>query len=175
MAPAGTTVPDASSNVAVVEVDPPTQPVQEANEPATDEKHDTEAGPPFSIYTKSEKKWISFVAGFGAMFSTLSSYIYFPALVPMASDLGVSLALINLTVTSYLIVAGIAPAFMGDIADQGGRRPAYILMFTLVFGSNIGLALQNSYGLLLGLRMVQSAGSSGKLFFYFLWLLCVWS
>ena len=119
-------------------------------------------GPPFSIFTKSEKRWISYLASFGAMFSTLSSYIYFPALVPMAADLGVSVSLINLTVTSYMIVAGVAPAFMGDLADQGGRRPAYILMFALVFASNIGLALQDSYAALFVLRMVQSAGASGE-------------
>jgi MFS family permease len=95
------------------------------------------------------------------MFSTLSSYIYFPALVPIANDLGVSAALVNLTVTSYLVVAGVAPAFMGDMADQGGRRPAYLLMFTLVLASNIGFALQRSYPGLFILRMVQSAGASG--------------
>ncbi|KAJ5768910.1 hypothetical protein N7520_003469 [Penicillium odoratum] len=99
--------------------------------------------PPFSIYSTPEKKWIRSVASFGAMLSTLSSYIYFPALVPIATKLHVSLTLINLTVTSYMIVAGIAPAFMGDIPDQGGRR---IMMFALVFGSNIGLALQMKVG-----------------------------
>lgn len=46
--------------------------------------------PGFSIFTKSEKKLISAMASFGAMFSTLSSYIYFPALEPMSTDLGVS-------------------------------------------------------------------------------------
>ncbi|KAF6785041.1 hypothetical protein CMUS01_16583 [Colletotrichum musicola] len=54
------------------------------------------------------------------MFSTMSSYIYFPALVPMAADLNVSVTLINLTVTSYLIVAGIAPAFMGSYGAAYG-------------------------------------------------------
>ncbi|KAI0131936.1 major facilitator superfamily domain-containing protein [Xylariales sp. AK1849] len=116
---------------------------------------------PFSIFKPWEKRFICFTAFYGAMFSTLSSYIYFPALVPMAKDLNVSVTLINLTVTSYLVVAGIAPAFMGDIADQGGRRPAYILMFVLVVGSNIGIALQKSYAVLFVLRMMQSAGSSG--------------
>ncbi len=118
--------------------------------------------PVFSIFTRSEKKWISSMASFGAMFSTLSSYIYFPALQPMATDLSVPVALINLTITSYLVVAGIAPAFMGDIADQGGRRPAYILMFILVVVSNIGIALLDSYPALLVLRMIQSAGASGR-------------
>lgn len=80
----------------------------------------------------------------------------------MAIDLGLSVSLVNLTITSYLIVAGIAPAFVGDIADQGGRRPAYILMFILGAASNVGLALQNSYAALFVLRMVQSAGASGE-------------
>src|SRR4051812_45076770 len=65
--------------------------------------------PPFSIFSRGEKRWISSLASFGAMFSTLSSYIYFPALVPMAHDFDVSVTLINLTVTCYLVVAGIAP------------------------------------------------------------------
>lgn len=118
--------------------------------------------PPFSTFSKTEKRWITFAASFAAMFSGLSSFIYYPAVVPLARDLGVSLQLINLTITSYLIVAGIAPAFMGDMADQTGRRPIYILTFSLYFGANIGLAVQKSYAALLVLRMVQSAGSSGS-------------
>lgn len=118
--------------------------------------------PPFSTFSKTEKRWITFAASFAAMFSGLSSFIYYPAVVPLARDLGVSLQLINLTITSYLIVAGIAPAFMGDMADQTGRRPVYILTFSLYFGANIGLAVQKSYAALLVLRMVQSAGSSGR-------------
>lgn len=82
----------------------------------------------------------------------------------MATDFGVSVTLINQTVTSYLIVAGVAPEFMGDLADQGGRRPAYILMFILVVGSNIGLALTRSFAGLFVLRMVQSAGASGDIY-----------
>lgn len=30
--------------------------------------------------------------------------------------------LINLTVPSYLVIAGVAPAFMGDMADQNGHK-----------------------------------------------------
>lgn len=101
------------------------------------------------------------MAAIGAMFSTLNSYIYFPAVVPMARDLGVSVTLINLTITCYLIMAGIAPAFMGDLADHDGRRPVYIMMTVLMVGSNVGLALQQSYSALFVLRMLQSAGSSG--------------
>jgi MFS family permease len=96
------------------------------------------------------------------MFSTMSSYIYLPALVAVARDLDVSVLLINLTVTSYLIIAAVAPAFMGDMADQSGRRPIYILMFLVMLGANVGIALQRSFAALLVLRMLQSAGASGR-------------
>jgi MFS family permease len=116
---------------------------------------------PFSVFTSGQKRWISWMASFGAMFSTLNSFIYFPAIVPMARDLNVSVTLINLTITCYLLVAGLAPAFMGDLADHDGRRPVYLLMFVLMLGANIGLAVQDSYPVLFALRMIQSAGSSG--------------
>lgn len=135
----------------------------EAEQSPDAERQDAAASPqrPYTAFTKGQKRFISLVASFAAMFSTLMSYIYYPALVPMSRSLGVSVSLINLTVTSYLIVAAIAPAFMGDMADQAGRRPIYILMFTLLIAANIGMALQDSYAALFVLRMLQSAGSSG--------------
>ena len=47
------------------------------------------------------------------------------------------------------------------MADKAGRRPVYIICYTIFSIANIGLALQDSYPALLILRMVQSAGSSG--------------
>lgn len=117
---------------------------------------------PFTVFTRGERIWINLAAAWGAMFSTMSSYIYYPAIVPLANDLGVTVLLLNLTMTSYLVMAAVAPAFMGDLADQAGRRPIYILMFSLLIGANIGIAVQNSFPALLVLRMVQAAGASGK-------------
>ncbi|KAK1764932.1 MFS general substrate transporter [Phialemonium atrogriseum] len=128
---------------------------------ATEPEAGTGGGEVFSVFTPWQKRWICFAASFAGMFSTMSSYIYYPALVPVSLELGVSLFLVNLTVTCYLVVAGIAPAFMGDMADQSGRRPVYMLMFSLMIGANIGIALQKSYPALFVLRMLQSAGSSG--------------
>jgi len=50
--------------------------------------------------------------------------------------------------------------FIGDFADTAGRRPAYLVCFTIYNGANIGLALQNNYAALFVLRCLQSAGSS---------------
>jgi Na+/melibiose symporter-like transporter len=116
---------------------------------------------PFSVFTPFQKNLIAFAASLAALFSTLSSFIYYPALTRISSDLGVSLMLVQLTITSYLVVAGVAPAFMGDMADRGGRRPVYVLMFCLMVGANVGIAVVKEWAGLLVLRMVQSAGSSG--------------
>ena len=117
----------------------------------------------YSVYTPLQKRYISGIVCFSAMFSGLSSFIYYPAITALSHDLHVSIELINLTITSYLIVSGIAPSILGDMADQSGRRPVSLVAFTLYFIANIGLALQNNYAALVVLRCVQSAGASGTI------------
>ncbi|KAG7294427.1 hypothetical protein NEMBOFW57_004498 [Staphylotrichum longicolle] len=119
-----------------------------------------EEEPPFSTFTPLQKNLIALAASLAALFSTLSSFIYYPALTRISADLGVSLMLVQLTITSYLVIAGVAPAFMGDMADRGGRRPVYVLMFGLMVGANVGDRGVREWAGLLVLRMVQSAGSS---------------
>ncbi|CAG9978531.1 unnamed protein product, partial [Clonostachys byssicola] len=118
------------------------------------------AEPPYTVFTTPHKIFISLVASFSGMFSTLCSYIYYPAIVSISRDLESSVRLINLTVTSYFVIAAVAPAFMGDLADRLGRRPIYILMFSFFIGANISIALVQNFPGLLVLRMLQSAGSS---------------
>ena len=50
---------------------------------------------------------------------------------------------------------------IAGFSDKVGRRPAYILCFVIYIIANLALALNNTYGGLLGLRCLQSAGSSG--------------
>jgi MFS family permease len=94
------------------------------------------------------------------MYSGLSSFIYYPAITALSRSLSVSVEKINLTITSYQVVSGIAPAVLGDLADQIGRRPVCLIAFILYFSANLGLALQNDYAALVTLRCLQSAGAS---------------
>ncbi|KAK1765304.1 major facilitator superfamily domain-containing protein [Phialemonium atrogriseum] len=118
---------------------------------------------PFSTFTAWEKRWILFLGAFAAMFSPMSSFIFYPAITSMAEGLGVTTGLINLAVTTYMVVSGIVPSLLGNVADKLGRRPVYIMALSIYFVANVGLALQNSFPALLVLRMVQSAGSSGTI------------
>ena len=116
----------------------------------------------YAAFTKAQKRVIVFLATFAAWFSTLSSFIYFPAIPTLARDLDVSTEHINLTVTSYLLVSAFAPSLVGAIADQLGRRPAYLITLAVYICANVGIALQSSFSALFALRMIQSAGISGK-------------
>lgn len=115
---------------------------------------------PYSVFSPHEKRIIVLCAGLCAFFSPVSGQIYFPALNEIARDLNVSLDLVNLSITSYLIMQGLAPAFIASFSDSSGRRPAYLVCFTVYLAANLGLALQSNYAALMILRCLQSAGSS---------------
>lgn len=136
---------------------------------------------PYSVFSNTQKRLIILVAAIASTFSPLSANIYFPALNSIAKDLGVSPSQINLTITTYMvgyprnahqafveklipnfqICQGLAPTFTGSLADQAGRRPAYIICFVVYIVGNMALALQHSFPTLLVLRAIQSCGSSG--------------
>ncbi|KAJ5514350.1 Major facilitator superfamily domain general substrate transporter [Penicillium fimorum] len=117
----------------------------------------------YSVFTKREKHIAVFLITFAATFSPLSSFIFFPAINALSASLNVSVEKINLTVTSYMIVAGLAPAIVGDLADMTGRRNVYLLTLFIYAVANIGLAVQNSWIALFLLRMMQSAGGAATI------------
>ncbi|KAJ5818044.1 hypothetical protein N7474_003635 [Penicillium riverlandense] len=115
----------------------------------------------YSVFTVGQKRAIVTMGSLAAFFSPLSSSIYLPALDTISHSLNISISQVNLTVTTYLILQGIAPMLIAGFSDSAGRRPAYIICFTIYLAANLGLALQNRYPALMVLRCLQSAGSSG--------------
>ena len=69
---------------------------------------------PYSTFSERQKTCISFIASFSAMFSGLSSFIYYPSITAISQSLRVSIELVNLTFTCYQVVSGIAPSILGD-------------------------------------------------------------
>ncbi|KAI0485177.1 MFS general substrate transporter [Xylariaceae sp. FL0804] len=129
-----------------------------APQPATSPDGSTES---WSIWSSGQKKAIIMAASFASLLSPLSGQIYFPALDAIARDLHVTDSMVNLSITTFLVFQAIAPTFTAQLSDTAGRRPLYLVCFTLYMAANIGLGAQNSYAALLALRCFQSAGSSG--------------
>lgn len=134
------------------------QPVPEAQTETTETALETRA---FSAFSQNEKLFIVMMVSLASFFSLLSGQIYYPVMRTLVDKYDLTTELVNLTITTYMIVQGLAAIFMGTFADTGGRRPAYIVAFAIYIAANIGLALQNSFPALLVLRCVQSAGISG--------------
>jgi multidrug resistance protein len=115
----------------------------------------------YTVFSTRVKIFIIIMSAISSLFSPVSSLIYLPALDVLADFYHVSVGRINLSVTTYMIMQGLAPMFFADMADQMGRRPVYILTLCIYLVANIALALQSNYAALLVLRALQSTGSSG--------------
>lgn len=150
--------PIEKSTVFSLTISPPSEKEKKS---AADDANPLTLAPPYSHFTKAQKRLIVFIITFAATFSPLSSFIFFPVINALSQSLHVSVEKINLTITSYMIVSGIAPAVMGDIADMTGRRIVYLLTFGIYLVANVGLAVQRSWTALFLLRMLQSAGGAG--------------
>ena len=118
----------------------------------------------YSVFTTAEKWCIIAMVSYAAWFSTLSSFIYYPAIHELSQVFSVSINKINLTVTSYMAVATIAPTLVGDAADVLGRRPVYVIALSLYIVANMAIVLADRYSALLGLRVLQALAISGMLF-----------
>lgn len=118
---------------------------------------------PYHIYTKKQKWLLVYVVSLAAMFSPLSSNIYFPAIDSISTDLHTSTSLIALTVTVYMVVQGIAPSFWGPWSDIYGRRVIFIATLAVYACANLALAFTVNYPMLLVLRGMQAAGSAATI------------
>jgi len=59
-----------------------------------------------------------------------------------------------------MIFQGLTPGFFAAVSDSVGRRPTYLVCFIVFVASNIGLAMTNTYWLLMLLRAIQATGNS---------------
>jgi MFS family permease len=134
-----------------------------STEKVTKSNTTTESIERYSVFTKVEKWSIVALASYAAWFSTLSSFIYFPAIPTLSQDLGVSVNKIDFTVTTYMAVATFSPMLVADAAEILGRRAVYTLTLTIYFVANLAIALSKTYLALVVLRALQALAISGTL------------
>lgn len=122
---------------------------------------------PYTIFVTRHRRLLTAIVGIGSLVSPLTANIYLPLLPLLQVRYSASAQAINLTLTVYVIVAAIMPAFFAPAADTYGRRPVSLLT-SLVFAlGGVGLALNDaglggprSYAALVVLRGVQALGAS---------------
>lgn len=114
----------------------------------------------YTVFTHRQRLFIILVIAFTALVSPLSGSLYIPALSKVANELDVSISQINFTVSSYLIFQGLSPMVWSVVADSLGRRQLYLIVLTISCGATLGLAITNSYKVVVVLRALQAVGSA---------------
>ena len=84
--------------------------------------------------------------------------IYTPALPQMVLDLDASAAVVQNTVTAYMLGMSLAFIPVGLIADALGRKRTLVTCLAILVVTSVGCALVQNITLLLGLRFVQGIG-----------------
>ena len=98
-----------------------------------------------------------------AMMGPFSIDTFFPAFRVMGSELGVSSAAMQQTISVYLAVYAVMALFHGPLSDAYGRRRV-IIFFTVFFAvASLGCALAPSFSTLLLFRALQGVAAGGGL------------
>jgi len=89
----------------------------------------------------------------------LASSIYVPSIPDIARDLGVSVGLVQLTMTVFLVAYGSSMLIVGALSDRFGRRKVLLTGILLCLIASLGCALARSIEVLLIGRAFQALGS----------------
>ncbi|KAK7960540.1 hypothetical protein PG988_011754 [Apiospora saccharicola] len=119
---------------------------------------------PYTAFSLTYRWYLTLLLGYLCLASSLTANIYFPLISLLAEQYRTSIQGINLTITIYVVIQGIAPSIFSPLSDTLGRRPVYIASFALYTAASLGLALSHdSYAALVVLRALQSMGGSATL------------
>lgn len=93
-------------------------------------------------------------------FGPMAIDLYLPAFPNVASDLGVSLSTVPLTLTAAMLGLGLGQVLYGPLSDRYGRKRPLIAGLVLFTVASIACALAPNFGAFLAMRFVQSLGGS---------------
>ncbi|EJT07170.1 CmlA/FloR family chloramphenicol efflux MFS transporter [Rhizobium sp. CCGE 510] len=97
------------------------------------------------------------------LLASLAMDIYLPIVPVMPAALDTSPAVIQLTLSLYMLVLGAGQIAFGPISDLVGRRPVLLAGAALFTASSLLLAASSSAPLFVALRLLQAIGASATM------------
>ncbi len=95
-----------------------------------------------------------------AAVTPLATDLYLPAFPDMASDLATTSAGVQLSLTAFMIGAGVGQVVFGPLSDRVGRRVPLLVGTVVFLLASVGSALAPTIGLLIALRVLQGLGGA---------------
>ncbi len=105
---------------------------------------------------------LSLLAPFNVL-ASLGMDIYLPVVPAMPGILGTTPAVVQLTLSLYMIMLGLGQIVFGPLSDRIGRRPVLIGGGLIFAAASFLLAAASSPVAFLALRLIQAAGASAAL------------
>lgn len=139
---------------------PSPHPIDEAEQSLTNDAAPAPPPPPYSAFSVNRRRFILAVVTAAGFFGPLCGAVYLPSLPLFQEIFKASKAVVNGTVSMYMVVFAIAPLFGAAASDVGGRKTVYMVGLGSFLISNTLLAvLPPHIALLYFLRIFQAFGS----------------
>lgn len=97
------------------------------------------------------------------LLASLAMDVYLPVIPQMPSALNASASLVQLTLSTYILILGLGQILFGPLSDHMGRRPVLLSGALLFSTASLGLAMTGSGAVFLALRLLQALGASAAL------------
>jgi DHA1 family bicyclomycin/chloramphenicol resistance-like MFS transporter len=110
-----------------------------------------------------KERWIVAYCGVLMSISSFAVDITLPSFPAMVDDLDAPFELVQWTITSYMIGAGLGQLVWGSMSDRFGRRPALAAGLALFLVGCLGAALASSIELMLACRVLQGLGAASAI------------
>ncbi|QDZ30672.1 multidrug effflux MFS transporter [Noviherbaspirillum sp. UKPF54] len=86
---------------------------------------------------------------------------FLPSFPAIADQFSVSMAVVQLALSAYLLAFSFMSLFYGTLSDSFGRRPVILASLLLFTAASIGAAFAPSFGWLLTFRVLQGLSAGG--------------
>ncbi|CAE6415090.1 unnamed protein product [Rhizoctonia solani] len=115
------------------------------------------------LWSKNRKITIVAIIAFATLAPTFSVNLYNPAFAQIKRELNATNGQIALSLALFILVQGNAPILWSAISEIKGRKIVYIISMILFCVGSAVCGAAKDMKVLIGMRMVQAAGSSSVL------------
>ncbi|KAH7885145.1 vacuolar DHA amino acid exporter [Phlebopus sp. FC_14] len=112
------------------------------------------------VWSDARKNVILFIISGASMIAGLCANIQNPANAEIQQELHATSEQISLSLSLFILVQGNFPLIWSAISEIKGRKLVYLLSVALFTLGSIIVAVSRTIGLVIGMRIVQGAGSS---------------